>query len=125
MIFFLCAIITLSELSITKITITNAFQNILDILGSYHKPSLLWLHKGSELYNINETMVKEYDKEMHSTNNERKPVVAKRFIRTLNNKIYKYMTPIFKRMYIYKLHDTANQYNHTYYRTSKIKPFDA
>ena len=70
-------------------------------------------------------MVKEYDKEMHSTNNERKRVVAKRFIRTLNNKIYKYMTPISKRMYIYKLHDTANQYNHTYYRTIKIKPFDA
>ena len=29
---------------------------------------------------------------MYSTHNERKSVVAKRFIRTLKNKIYKHMT---------------------------------
>ena len=32
------------------------------------------------------------DIEMYSTHNEEKSVVAKRFIRTLKNKIYKYMT---------------------------------
>ena len=32
------------------------------------------------------------DIEMYSINNEGKPVVAGRFIRTLKNKIYKYMT---------------------------------
>ena len=31
---------------------------------------------------------------MYSTHNERKSVVAERFIRTLKNKIYKYMTSI-------------------------------
>ena len=29
---------------------------------------------------------------MYSTHNEGKSVIAERFIRTLNNKIYKYMT---------------------------------
>ena len=33
---------------------------------------------------------------MYSTNNKGKSVVAERFIRTLKNKIYKYMTSISK-----------------------------
>ena len=40
---------------------------------------------------------------MYSTHNEGKSVVAKRFIRTLNNKIYKYITSISKDLYIDKL----------------------
>ena len=40
---------------------------------------------------------------MYSTHNEGKSVVAKRFIRTLNNKIYKYITSISKDLYIEKL----------------------
>ena len=40
---------------------------------------------------------------MYSTHNEAKSVVAKRFIRTLNNKIYKYITSISKDLYIDKL----------------------
>ena len=33
---------------------------------------------------------------MYSTQNEGKPVVAERFIRTIKNKIYKYMTSVSK-----------------------------
>ena len=40
------------------------------------------------------------DKEMYSTHNEEKSVVAERFIRTLENKIYKYMTSVPKK-YVY------------------------
>ena len=40
---------------------------------------------------------------MYSTHNEGKSAVAKRFIRTLNNKIYKYITSISKDLYIDKL----------------------
>ena len=36
---------------------------------------------------------------MHSTHNEGKSVVAKRFIRTLKNKIYKYMNSTSKNVY--------------------------
>ena len=41
----------------------------------------------------------------HSTYNEGKSVVAKGFIKTLKNKIYKYMTSILKNVYIDKLGD--------------------
>ena len=34
--------------------------------------------------------------EMYLTHNERKSVVAERFIRTLKNKVYKYMTSVSK-----------------------------
>ena len=37
---------------------------------------------------------------MYSTYNEGKSVVAERFIRTLNRKIYRYMTSISKNVYI-------------------------
>ena len=56
--------------------------------------------------------------------NERKSVVAERFIRTLKNKIYKYMTAISKNVYIDKLDDIVNEYNNTYHRTIKMKPVD-
>ena len=42
---------------------------------------------------------------MYSTYNERKSVVAERFVRTLKNKIYKHMTPISKNVYFDVLDD--------------------
>ena len=56
---------------------------------------------------------------MYSIHNEGKSVVAGRFIRTLKTKLYKYMTSISKNVYIDKLHDTANEYNNTYHRTTR------
>ena len=53
------------------------------------------------------------DIEMHLTNNKEKSVVAERFIRNLNNKIYRYMTSIPKSVYIDRLDDIANKYNNT------------
>ena len=61
---------------------------------------------------------------MYSTYNERESVVAERFIRTIKNKIYKYMTSTSKNMYIDKLDDIVNEYNNTYHRTIKMKPID-
>ena len=61
---------------------------------------------------------------MYSTNNEGKSVVAERFIRTLKNKIYKYMTSISKNVYIDKFDDIVNEYNNTYHITIKMKPID-
>ena len=40
---------------------------------------------------------------MYSTHNEGKSFVAERFIRTLKNKIYKYMTSISKNVYTDRL----------------------
>ena len=59
---------------------------------------------------------------MYSTHNERKSVVAEKFIRKLKN--YKYVTSISKNVYIDKLDDIVNEYNNTYHRTIKLKPTD-
>ena len=49
--------------------------------------------KGSELYNRSmKLFLQNNDTEMYSTQSKGKSVVAGRFIRTLRNKIYKYMT---------------------------------
>ena len=61
---------------------------------------------------------------MHSTHNEGKSVVAKRFIRTLKNKIYKHMTAISKNVYFDVLNCIVDEYNNTYHRTIKMKPKD-
>ena len=61
---------------------------------------------------------------MYSTNNEGKSVIAERFIKTLKNKIYKYMTSISKNVYIDKLDDIVQKYNNTYHTSTKIKPVD-
>ena len=62
--------------------------------------------------------------ETYSTHNERKCVITERFIRTLKNKIYKYMTSVSKNIYIDKLHNIVNKYNNTFHSTIKMKPVD-
>ena len=69
-------------------------------------------------------MVKTYAIELCSAHNEGKSVIAKRFIRTLKNQIYKYMTSISKNVYIDKLDDIVNKCNNTYHSTIKMKPVD-
>ena len=46
------------------------------------------------------------DIEMHSTHSDGKSIIVERFIRTLNNKNYKYMTSLSKNVYI-------DNFNHT------------
>ena len=62
--------------------------------------------------------------EMYSTRNEGKSVTDELFIRTLQNKIYKYMTSISKNVYIDKSDDIVTKYNNTYHSTIKMKPVD-
>ena len=62
---------------------------------------------------------------MYMIHNEVKSVVAKRFIRTLKNKIYKCMTWVSKNVYIDELDDIVNEYNNTSNRRTKMKPVDA
>ena len=61
---------------------------------------------------------------MYSTHNGGKSVVVQRFIRTLKNKIYKYMASISEIVYINKLDEIVNKCNNAYHRTIKIKPVD-
>ena len=103
------------------VSIANAFQSILK--KSYRKPNKIWVDKGSEFYNNSfKEWLQDNDIVMYSTHNEGKSVVAERFIRTLKNKIYKYMTSISKKFYIDKLDDIVNEYNNTYHRATKMEP---
>ena len=83
------------------------------------------IDKGSEFYNNSfKKLLKDNDNEMYSVHHEGKSVVAERFIRTLKNKIYKYMTSITKNVNIHKLGDIVDEFNNTYHRSIKIKPAD-
>ena len=96
---------------------------ILD--DSKGKPNKIWADKGSEFYNRSmKSWLQDNDIALYSTHNEGKPVVAEIFIRTLKNKIYKYMTSISKNAYIDKLDDIVDEHNNTYHRTIKMKPID-
>ena len=75
------------------VSIVDAFQKTLK--ESDRKPNKIWVDKRSEFYNNSfKKWLKDNDTEMSSINNEGKPVVSDRFIRTLKTKIYKYMTSV-------------------------------
>ena len=61
---------------------------------------------------------------MHSAHNEGKSSIAKRFIRKLKKKIYKYMNSVSKNMHFNKLDNIVNKYNNTYNCTNKLDPTD-
>ena len=105
------------------VTITNAFQSILD--KSKRKPNKIWTDQGSKFCNTHfKKWLKDNDINMYSTHNEGKSVVAERFIRTLKNKVYKHMTAISKNVYYDVLGDIVDEYNNIYHKTIKMKPID-
>ena len=92
-------------------SIVNASQKILK--KSDRKPNKIWVDKGSEFYNnCFKKWLNDNDIDMYSIHKEGKLAVAERFLRTLKNKIYKYMTAISKNVYINKLDDIVDEYNH-------------
>ena len=98
------------------VSIVNVFQSILK--KSNRKPNKIWVDKESEFCNSHfKKWLKDSSIEMYSTHNEGKTVVAERFIRTIKNKIYKYMTSISKNVYIDKLDDIVHKYNNKKHRT--------
>ena len=105
------------------IIITNALQKISR--ESNCKPNKIWVVKDREFYNRSiKSWLEKNAIEMYSIHNEGKSVIAERSIRTLKNKINKYMTSILKNVYIDKLDDLVIKYNNTYHATIKMKPAD-
>ena len=103
------------------VSIVNAFQKSLD--DSKRKPNTIWVDKGSGFYNRSmESLLQENVIAMYLTHNAVKSVEAERFIRTIKNKVYKYMTSISKNLYIHTLDDIAGKYNNKKHGTIKMKP---
>ena len=102
------------------ISIVNAFPKII---SEERKPNKIWVDEGSKFYNTSfKGFLKINNIEMYSTHNEEKSVVAERFIRTLKNKIFNYMTAFSKNIYFDALDNIVNEYNITVHRTIKMKP---
>ena len=78
--------------------------------------------KGSGIYNRSmKSWLQDNDIELYLTYKEGKSVLAERFIRTLKNKIYKYMTSVSKNVYINKLAGIVNKHSTTYHSTIKMR----
>ena len=75
-----------------------------------------WVDKSCEFYDRStKSWLQDNGIEMYSKHYEEKSIVAEKFIRTLKNKIYKYMTSISKNVYLDKLDDIMNKYNNKYH----------
>ena len=99
-------------------SIVNAFKKII---SKARKPNRIWIDQGSKFYNNSfKDFLKINNIEMYSTYNEGKSVLAKRFIRTLKNTIFKHMTANSKNVYFDELDDVVNKYNITIHRTIKM-----
>ena len=76
------------------------------------KLNKIWLDEGSEFYNRSmKSFLQNNDIEMYSMHNEGKSVADERFIRAIENKIFKYMTSGSKNVYIEKVDDIVNECN--------------
>ena len=96
------------------------FKKILK--QSNKKPNKIWVDKGSEFYNTHfKEWLQDNDIVIYLTHCEGKSVFAGRFIKTIKNKICKYITLISKNVYIDKLDDIVNKYSNTYHRRIKMK----
>ena len=81
------------------------------------------MDQGEFYNNLFKRFLKINNIKIYSTYNDRKSVVAERFIRTLKNKIFKHMTAILKNLLDFDvLDDIINKYNNTVHRTIKMKP---
>ena len=90
-----------------NITSTNVFQKILG--ESNRKLNKIWMDKGSVFYNRSmKSWLQDNRIIMYSRHNEGKFVVTERIIRTLNNKIDKYITSVSKSGYNDKLDNIVN-----------------
>ena len=80
------------------------------MVSSKRKPNKIWVDQGIEFYSKSfKNWLKDNNIEVYSAHNERKSVVAERFIRTLKNKIYKHMTAISKNVYFNVLNDIVDK----------------
>ena len=80
------------------ITIVNAFKKII---SKGHSPNKILVDQGDEFYNnIFKRSLKINNIKMYSTHNEGKSAVAERFIRTVKNKVFKYMAAVSKKIFL-------------------------
>ena len=83
---------------------------LLVLKVSNRKLNKIWVDKGSKFFNRSmKSWLEKNNIDIYSSQFEGKSVVTERFIRTLKNNIYKYMTSISKNLHIDKLDGIVNK----------------
>ena len=104
-------------------TMVKAFKTIFE---EGRIPEKLWTDKGTEFYNKDmNNLRKLYDIELYSTENEEKSSIVERWIRTIKEKMFKYLTDNNTYKYIDVLPDLVEYYNNTVHSSTKLTPTDA
>ena len=85
------------------------------------KPEKMWVDKGKEFYNKD---LKDLI-ELYSTENEEKPSVVERWIRTMKEKMWKYFMANSTKVYMNALSDLIREYNNTRHSSIKMTPVNA
>ena len=99
----------------------RAFETILKRDEKSRKPEKFQTDDGKEFFNVHfSAVMKKYNINHFSIPSDKKAAIAERFIKTLKQKIYKYLdTEANRTRYIDVLQDLVKSYNMTYH--SKIK----
>ena len=105
------------------ITITDAFQKILD--ESNRKTNKILVDKGSEFYNKSTKLwLEKCEIEIIQHIMKANLLLLKNSLEPWKMKFINTWLQFRKTFYIYKLDDIVNKYNNTYHSTIKIKPVD-
>ena len=99
----------------------KAVASALEIIFKERKPEKMWGDKGKEFYN---KYVKDLI-ELYSTENEKKSSVVDRWIRTMKERMWKYFSGNFTKVYINVLPDLVREYNNTTHSSIKMTPTNA
>ena len=98
----------------------QGFKKILS--RTKRKPRLIQLDEGSEFKGVFKKFLQDNGIKSFSTSQDTKCAIVERFNRTLQDKIYKYMTAKNSLRYIDVLQDIVYGYNHSIHRTLGIAP---
>ena len=103
-------------------TVRDAFRTVF----KDRTPEKLWTDKGTEFYNREvKDLLRKYDVDLYSTENEEKSSVVERWNRTMKEKMFKYFSANSTRAYLPVLDDLVRQYNTTKHRSIKMTPVAA
>ena len=99
----------------------KSVASALKTIFEERKPEKMWVDKGKEFYNKD---VKDLI-ELYSTENEEKSSVVERWIRTMEEEMWKYFSAKSTNVYMNVLSDLVKEYNNTRHSSIKMTPVKA
>lgn len=100
----------------------SAFQKILARAGV--KPRIIQADEGSEFKSLFRKYISEQGIHFFHTSQDTKCAIVERFNRTLQDKMYRYMTANNTLKYVDVLQDLVESYNHSKHRTIGMSPIN-